>query len=298
MYGVVTPLVTPFTQNDKIDFPMLEKLVDFLIKSGVHGLYPNGTTAEMHTLTVQEREDIAQCVLDCTDRRVDVFVQTGAASAADTMRLTDHAISIGAAGVGVITPWFMKLCDEEMIQYYKAVSASVPEDTAVYLYNIPQFSGNDLSPQVINELLSVTKNVAGIKYSFADYRRLREYTHCGSGNFDVIIGAERLFLPGMAAGCKGIISASTQVDPIPFLDCYRSFTAGDYASAIAADNRIHMLLDAIHDGSRIAYFKAGMRRNGFMDVYTRRPLLDLTAEEIFDLEYRLQRYTSSAAGTV
>ncbi len=277
---------------------MLEKIVDFLIKSGVHGLYPNGTTAEMHTLTVQERKDIAQCVLDCADRRVDVFVQTGAASTADTMRLTDHAISIGASGVGVITPWFMKLCDAEMIQYYKEVSVSVPDDTAVYLYSIPQFAGNDLSPQVINELLSVTKNIVGIKYSFADYRRLREYTNCGNGNFDVIIGAERLFLPGLTAGCKGIISASTHVDPVPFLDCYRSFTKGDYASAMAADKRIHMLLDAIHDGSRIAYFKAGMRRNGFIDVHARRPILDLTVEEIADLEYRLQQYTSSAVGTV
>ena len=184
----------------------------------------------------------------------------------------------------------MGVTEEEMMDYYVSVSKSVPEDFPVYLYNIPQCSGNDLTPATVNRILAQAKNVVGIKYSFADIERFRQYLLCGSGGFDVIVGPDRLLLPGLAMGCAGTVAGCSQCDPTPFVQCYEAFTTGDISRAQAASRRINALCDTVRAGSSIAYTKAALESEGLPRMFVRQPAKDLNELERQSLAVALQAY--------
>ncbi len=290
MHGVIIPLVTPFTADDKIDIDALHRLVNYLIEHGVDCLYPNGTTGEMLKLSVEERKLVAEEVLKATAGRVPVFIQVGAPTTAQTIELAKHAAEIGAAGIGVVTPQFFGVNFREMVEFYVQVANSVPGDFAVYLYNIPQCAANDITPEIVEAILKRTKNVVGIKYSYADFIRLKNYLLCNEGSFDVVVGPDRLFLPGLAMGCVGVVTGCAQCGPTPFVQVYERFLAGDMAGALSAQQQASELAEIIKAGANMAYFKATMEYNGLGKMHMRAPALDLTDSEREDLFRHLQAY--------
>ena len=125
LYGTVVPIITPLTEEDKIDVESLERLVDHVIDGGLQCLYPCGTTGEMMYLTVEERKLVAETTVRHTAGRIPVFVHVGAWNLKDTIELAMHAEEIGADGIGVVTPAFYKLTDRELVDFYVAVADSV-----------------------------------------------------------------------------------------------------------------------------------------------------------------------------
>ena len=164
--GVVVPVVTPLTASDKVDTQSLERLTDHCIEGGLNCLYPCGTTGEMMYLTVEERKTTAETVVKQAAGRVPVFVHVGAWNQADTIELAKHAVSIGADGIGVVTPVFYAISDRGLVEYFKAVAGSVPEDFPVYLYGIKQNAINDINKDICEEVAKACPNVVGAKYSF------------------------------------------------------------------------------------------------------------------------------------
>ena len=160
----------------------------------------------MLNMTPEERELVAETVLRAAAGRVTVFIHVGAMTLKETVRLARHAEKIGADGIGVVTPAFFGLKDKAMIRYYQQVSASVSRDFPIYLYAIPQCAANDLKPEVVAELIRTCPNIIGIKYSYADMIRLKDYLNLNDGNFSVLFGPDRLFLPAMTMGCDGTVS--------------------------------------------------------------------------------------------
>jgi 4-hydroxy-tetrahydrodipicolinate synthase len=290
MHGVIIPIVTPFTADDRIDVEALRRLVDYLIDNGVDSLYPNGTTGEMLKLTVEERKLVAEEVLKSAGGRVPVFVQVGAPTTAQTVELARHAVSVGAAGIGVVTPQFFGVNFREMVEFYVQVANSVPVDFPVYLYNIPQCAANDITPEMVEAILARTKNVVGIKYSYADFIRLKNYLLCADGRFDVVVGPDRLFLPGLAMGCVGVVTGCAQCGPAPFVQVYSKFKEGDMAGALVASRQASELAEIVKAGANMAYFKAAMEYNGLGRTHMRAPALDLTDAEREELFSRLRDY--------
>lgn len=290
MKGVIIPIVTPFTSDDQIDLVVLKNLVNYLIDCGVDSLYPNGTTGEMLKLNMDERKIVAEEVVKIANKRVPVFVQVGAPTTAQTIELAKHAVSIGAAGIGVVTPQFFGVNSREMVEYYVQVANSLPDDFAVYLYNIPQCAGNDITPNVIESILKRTKNVVGIKYSYPDFIRLKDYLLCGNGTFDVVVGPDRLFLPGLAMGCVGVVSGCAQCNPTPFVEVYKKFISGDMKGALAASLQATELAETVKAGANMAYFKAAMEFNGLGVSHMRAPALDLTDSEKIEFFVQLKSY--------
>ena len=151
LFGTVVPIITPLTEDDKIDVQSLKNLVDHCINNGLQCLYPCGTTGEMMYLTVEERKLVTETVVKHTNKRVPVFAQVGAWNLADTIELARHAVEVGADGIGVVTPVFYKLSDQGLVDFYEAVAKSVPADFPVYLYSIPQNAVNDINPATAAE---------------------------------------------------------------------------------------------------------------------------------------------------
>ena len=135
MQGVVIAAITPMNQDGSIDYKGVEDFAGYLVQSGVNCLYPNGTNGESLLLTKEEREKIAEIFVKVSNGRVPVFIQCGAMTTEEAASHAQHAVKIGADGIGVMTPAFFTMDEEGLFRYFSAVVAPLPEDFPVYIYN-------------------------------------------------------------------------------------------------------------------------------------------------------------------
>ena len=290
MNGVITAMTTPFDDHDQVDVNALKEQVEFLIEKGVNCLYPCGTTGEMLIMTPEERELVAETVLTAAAGRVSVFIHVGAMTLKETIRLARHAEKIGADGIGVVTPAFFGVKDKGMIRYYQQVSASVSPNFSIYLYAIPQCAANDLTPQVVAQIIDSCPNVVGIKYSYSDMIRLKDYLNLKGGQFSVLFGADRLFLPSLVMGCEGTVSGCSGPMPEHFVNIYQAYLAGDLKTALQEQKVANEICEIMKSGADMGIFKAVLQFRGMTGGHMRAPLVDLDEEEKADLYAQIAPY--------
>ncbi len=286
--GLVVPLVTPLAAGgESVDLEALPALIEFLISRGVNGLMTCGTTGEGALLTYEERQQIASAAVRAAAGRVPVLVQTGAASTADTMALTRHAQACGADAAAVVAPYYFRLSDAALISHYSAVAESAP-DFPLFLYNIPQNTGNNLAPAVVAEIARRCSNVVGIKDSSGNLAQLAEYRSEVPRRFYTLVGSDRLILAALAGGADGAVAGNANAVPEPFVELFDAMSAGDLARARLAQARITAVARILGDGGDLSLFKGVLRRRGLSVGPVRRPLLtaddDVIAARVQELE--------------
>ena len=273
LYGVITAMTTPFTADNKVDVAALEAQTEYLIQKGVQCLYPCGTTGEMYLMSAEERELVAETVVKKAAGRVTVFIHVGAMDQDETIRLAQHAQKIGADGVGVVTPSYFTVDEKAMVEYYKTVCAALPEDFPVYVYVIPQLAHNDVSAETMEKIAAACKNVVGVKYSFADMRRINDYLQVRGGNFSVVPGAADLFLPCLACGCDGVVSGCSGL-----------------AAARKAQVEATKLVKVMQFGGDMSIFKNILTFRGVPGGHMRKPLMDLDEADVAKLKETVAPY--------
>ena len=280
LYGVITAMTTPFTEDNKVDVEALEQQTEYLIEKGVDCLYPTGTTGEMYLMTPEERELVAETVVKKAAGRVTVFIHTGAMTLEETIRLAQHAHKIGADGVGVVTPSYFTVDDRAMVQYYKDVCSALPQDFPVYVYVIPQLAHNDITPETMEKICEACPNVVGVKYSFADMSRVLKYLRVKNGDFSVGFGADHMFLPALVAGCDGTVSGCSGPFPELFVEVYKQFKAGNMKAAREAQDKANDMVWLMKGGADMSIFKNILTFRGVRGGHMRKPLLDLSEEDV------------------
>ena len=290
LYGVITAMTTPFIADGKVDTAALEEQTEYLIEKGIQCLYPCGTTGEMYLMSAEERELVAETVVKKAAGRVTVFIHVGAMTVDETIRLAQHAHKIGADGVGVVTPSYFTVNDRAMVEYYKTVCAALPDDFPVYVYVIPQLAHNDISAATMEQIAAACKNVVGVKYSFADMRRINEYLQVRNGNFSVVPGADDLFLPALVCGCDGVVSGCSGPFPEAFVAVYKAFQSGDLEGARKAQVAATELVKLMQFGGDMSIFKNILTFRGVTGGHMRKPLLDLTDEQVAQLKQQVAPY--------
>ena len=238
MQGVVIAAITPMNQDGSVDYQGVEAFAEYLAQSGVNCLYPNGTNGESLLLTKEEREKIAEIFVRVSRGRVPVFIQCGAMTTEEAASHAQHAVKIGADGIGVMTPAFFTMDEEGLFQYFSAVVAPLPADFPVYIYNIPGCTGNDVSPALLARLLKAFPNIKGIKFSKPDLMRLEDYMLACERRPDLLIGCDSLFVPCLSIGGVGEVSGPGALFYERFTRMYKQYTDGDYEAAMATQRKI------------------------------------------------------------
>jgi 4-hydroxy-tetrahydrodipicolinate synthase len=279
LFGVTTAMVTPMNEKGEVNYKELERLTEFLIDKGVNCLYPLGTTGEMFKLNVNERKKVAETVVNTAQKRVKVFIHIGAMTLDDTLLLANHAVSIGATGIGAVTPVFFPADDVQIEAYYQAIAEEVPDNFPIYLYSIPQLASNALSLEVVKRLAANHQNIVGIKYSYPDFLTLKDYLSVRNNSFSVLTGSDSLFLPALAMGCDGVVSGVSCVFPEPFKEIYKLYSQGELAQARNVQQHADNIIQILKGGSNLSYFKKGLELRGIQGGSVKRPQLDLTIEE-------------------
>ena len=276
--GVITPLSTPMDEKERVDYDSLENLCNYLIEKGINGLYPNGTTGEVIYLTLEERKKILEHTIKAAAGRATVFSMVGAATTQDTIELAQHAEKAGADGIGVVTPYYFKLNDEELLFHYKRVSESVSSDYPVYLYAIPQMAVNDISVELAERIADACPNVIGIKYSYPDMPRMLRFQEIREHTFSVLTGPDDLFYAMLASGGDGTISGNSNVIPEHYAAVYKAFQDGNYEEAAKLQARTNMLNSIISGPNSLARYKACLvHRDIIRCGRLRAPLTELPA---------------------
>ena len=121
MKDLIVPTITPFDEKNKIDVEGIKAHFDFLIKAGVKDFYVLGTTGEVFLMNTEERKMVAELAVEYVGDRGNIFIQVGSISTKEACDLARHAASIGAAGIGAVTPFYFNVSQREMEKYYLAI---------------------------------------------------------------------------------------------------------------------------------------------------------------------------------
>ncbi|WP_110955568.1 4-hydroxy-tetrahydrodipicolinate synthase [Anaerosinus massiliensis] len=237
--GIIVAMVTPFDENQNIDFQATRQLVNKLIDDGVYGIFILGTNGEFHVLNNQEKVEFAKCVIDEVKKRVPVYVGTGGNSTAEVIALSKQMEALGADALSVITPYFLVPSQEELIAHYKAVAAAV--HVPIVLYNIPKNTGINIAVETVAQLAKVD-NIVGIKDSSGNIDNIAGYIEAAKGEkFSVLSGSDSLILKALKIGAVGAIAATANLLTKNDVEIYENFINHRLEEAEKGQEKIEVL---------------------------------------------------------
>ena len=271
-------MVTPFDQQGRVDFEAMKEHIDFLIEKGVNNLYPLGTMGEAALMSVPERKELAEKIVNYVDNRVGVFIHIGSLSQADAVELARHAESIGADGVGAVSPYFYHIDQTDLYNYFAAISESVSEDFPVYMYNLPGMTGNDILPETVVRLAQ-RSNIVGIKNTMPVDMRISQLSRSCPKDFDVISGDDLIALSGLTLGAKGLVTGTSNIFPEVLVSMYKRVQENDLRGAAAEQHKMYEIAEMLDCNYKPATIKAILELRGFRRTYSRAPLQRLCTEE-------------------
>ena len=223
--GAGVAIVTPFTQDDKVNFEELGKMIDFQIAGGTDAIIICGTTGESSTLTHEEHDECIKFAVEHTAGRVPVIAGTGSNSTAEAIRLSTHAQNNGADALLLVTPYYNKATQKGLIQHYTAIANSV--DLPIILYNVPSRTGVNILPQTAVTLAKNVKNIVAVKEASGNISQVAELAALADGCIDIYSGNDDQVVPLLSLGGVGDISVLSNVMPKLTLDMVMSYLNGD-----------------------------------------------------------------------
>jgi 4-hydroxy-tetrahydrodipicolinate synthase len=240
--GSMVALITPMRADGAVDEKALESFVDWQIREGTHGVVPVGTTGESPTLSHDEHKRVVEITIGVAKGRVPVIAGAGSNSTAEAIELTRHAKQAGADAVLVVTPYYNKPTQEGMFLHFTAIADAV--DIPLIIYNIPPRSVIDMSVETMARLAK-HPNIVGVKDATANLvRPLHTRRACGE-DFSQLSGEDHTAVSFLAAGGHGCISVTGNVAPRLLSEMQTAWQDGRTQDAIAIQNRMVPLHDAL-----------------------------------------------------
>jgi 4-hydroxy-tetrahydrodipicolinate synthase len=270
--GAMTALVTPF-RDGALDEDAFRKLVTWQIEEGIHGLVPVGTTGETPTVTPAEHDRVVAICIETAAGRVPVIAGAGSNSTAEAVERARHAEKAGADAVLVVTPYYNKPSQDGLYAHFKAINDAI--GIPIILYNIPGRSIVDMSVETMARLYEL-KNIVGVKDATAKLDRVSLQRQAMGPDFIQLSGEDATALGFNAHGGRGCISVVSNVAPRLCADLQEATLAGDYAKALALQDRLLPLHTAMFVEPNPAPAKYALARLGHIREELRLPLLPVT----------------------
>ena len=273
--GIIPPMITPLDKDENVDKKAIGRVVNYLIKGGVHGLFPLGSTGEGYGLDFNQKREILETVMEENNKRLPIYAGTGAVTTKETIRLTKLATEIGVDALSVITPVFITPNDQELFNHYQKVASNT--DLPIILYNNPGRTGINLSVDLVVKLSKID-NIVGIKDSSGDMNQGAEYIRRTDDNFAVLAGRDTLIYGFLSYGGKGAIAATANIVPQIVVKIYEEYQKGNYQESLKAQFQLAPLRMAFGLGSFPVIMKEGLNLLGIEVGCTLKPIESLTDE--------------------
>jgi 4-hydroxy-tetrahydrodipicolinate synthase len=275
-HGVFPYLVSPVHANGKIRDCVLEKLCDDLIKSGVHGLTPLGSTGEFAYLDAAQRTRVVQTTIEAAHRRVPVVAGVVSTSTADAVAQAKAYQKLGADGILAILEAYFPLADARIESYFRAIADAV--DIPVVIYTNPQFQRADLSLDVIAHL-AVHPRIGYIKDASTNTGRLLSIINRCGDNIKVFSASAHIPAAVMLIGGVGWMAGPACIIPRQSVTLYNLCKAQRWDEALVLQRRLWRINEAFARYNLAACIKAGLAIQGYDVGDPVPPQAALTADE-------------------
>lgn len=274
--GTGVAMVTPFINDGSIDFPLLEKHTDELIKHGVDHLVVLGTTAEPPTLSRKEKKEVITAVKKSAAGRVPIVVGAGGNS---TSEVIDWIREIGSDGIDAylsVAPYYTKPSQMGMIQHFSAIASS--SDLPLILYNVPGRTSSNINAETVLQLAhDLGDKLAAVKEASGDMQQIMDIQAGKPEEFIIVSGDDSLTLPMMALGCRGVISVIGNALPAMMSSMVRDALSGKFEAAKAMHYKMLPLMTAIFKEGNPTGIKTLMEIRGYGPSNLRLPLINATS---------------------
>jgi 4-hydroxy-2-oxoglutarate aldolase len=268
--GVLPPIATPF-QDGKVALDKLRKNFQKWNKTSLSGYLVIGSNGEAVYLNEKEKMKVIEVSRDAIPKSKIMLVGTGMESTQETIRFTNQAAKLGADGALVVTPSYFKGSMKPQILYEHFISVAEASKIGILLYNVPQFTGINMEPELVAKL-SEHPNIIGIKDSSGNIGQLSEIVHLSQKKFAVFVGSAPVFFPALCVGAVGGILAVAQVAPHECVQIQNLFNKGKMDGARALQERLTPLAKAVTTKYGIGGLKMAMDLVGYFGGDPRPPL--------------------------
>ena len=284
--GSIVALVTPMHEDTlEIDWPALDRLVEWHIEQGTDAIVAVGTTGESATLDVEEHSAVIGRVVDKSNGRIPVIAGTGANCTREAIELTRAAQKLGADACLLVTPYYNKPTQEGLYLHYKAIAEAV--DIAQILYNVPGRTACDMQPETVVRL-SAVDNIVGVKEATGDLERAALIIDKTPDDFAVYSGDDHSARELMLLGGQGDISVTANVAPKLMAQLCAAALQGNRDEALALDQKLLPLHNAMFVESNPIPAKWALSKMGLIDQAIRLPMTQLSKKNQVEVDAAIE----------
>jgi len=225
-YGIIPPMVTPLEDWDKLDYHGIEKLINHILKGGVHGLFVLGTTGEAPSLSHQLRKEVIKRTLDQVGTKVPVLVGITDTSFIETINIAEFAAEAGASAVVLAPPYYFPAGQFELIEYIEHLEQRLP--LPLFLYNMPTHTKMIFEPETVKKA-SELPGVIGLKDSSGNmvYFHQLQQLFKDQDDFKLFVGLEELLGETLVLGGHGGVCGGANLIPELYVNMYETSKTGD-----------------------------------------------------------------------
>lgn len=282
--GVIPAMLTFFDKEENVDTECTRNMVEFMLDKGADGFYLTGSTGECFTMTMEERNQVVDTVIDQVKGRVPVIVHVGDIGTRKSIELAKYAYGAGADAISSVPPFYWKFSGDDIYNYYKDISESVP--LPMVIYNI-QLAG--LMDMELLLKLADLKNVRGLKYTARSHDEMGYLKEKLGKKFMIYSGCDEMAFSGLCAGADGIIGSFYNLFP----DLFKAIAAKVEESDIKGGVRLQKIGNEVifaalrYDFPSVLH--GMMRWRGLEPGYSRRPFYNYQDDELEGLKEDIRR---------
>lgn len=265
-------LITPFKEDESVDYDALMRMVDYLVQNNTDFLCVLGTTAETPTLTEDEKQQIKRRVIDRVAGRIPILLGVSGnntRAVVDTLKNDDFT---GVDAVLSVVPYYNKPSQEGIYQHYRAIAQARP-DMPIVLYNVPGRTGVNMTAETTLRIARDLDNVVAIKEASGNITQMDDIIKNKPDTFDVISGDDGITFPLITLGAVGVISVIGNAFPREFSRMVRLALQGDYANALTIHHKFAELFKLLFVDGNPAGVKAMLNAMGMVENKLRLPLV-------------------------
>ncbi len=273
--GSGVAIVTPFDENNKINYIMLAKLIEYQIKNNTDAIIICGTTGESSTLSLDEKKKVINFTVEQTKKRIPVIAGTGSNSTSDAIYLSKYVQDIGVDGLLLVTPYYNKCTQNGLYLHYENIAKSV--NIPIILYNVPSRTGVNIEVDTLVKLSKID-NIVGIKEASSNISQIANMISKTSKDFLVYSGNDDQILPILSLGGVGVISVLANIFPSDTHNICEEFFKGNIDKSRELQLKYLNVIQALFSEVNPIPVKEALNYIGFDVGKCRLPLCDMKKE--------------------
>lgn len=273
--GCGTALVTPFTEDNTINWEELKKLIEFQIDQGADSIIIAGTTGESPTLSLEEKQQLIKYTVSIVHKRIPVIAGTGGNNTKSVIELSKYAKEVGVDGLLIVTPYYNKTTQNGLITHYTKIANEVP--LPIILYNVPSRTGINIEPETCLELSKVP-NIVGIKEASGNISQVAKISTLCKDNLWIYSGNDDQTLPILSLGGIGVISVLSNLTPKLVHNMVFDYISGNFTLAKDTQIKIIPIINSLFSEVNPIPIKCALNFMGYSVGNPRLPLVKMTLD--------------------